>query len=53
MYDGLYYVRRYWQEVGVSGFYICKFQLERLADQEELVTASVHWRNQGGKALPQ
>jgi len=52
-YDGLYYVRRYWKEVGKSGYYTCKFQLERLQDQRSIATASVHWRNQSGKALPQ
>ena len=28
-YDGLYFVRRYWSEVGRSGFLIWRFRLER------------------------
>lgn len=33
-YDGLYEVKKYWSETGLSGFLVWKFALVRCADQE-------------------
>ncbi|KAG7571798.1 PUA-like superfamily [Arabidopsis suecica] len=36
VYDGLYLVEDYWQEVGSHGMYVFKFQLRRIPGQSEL-----------------
>jgi len=35
-YDGLYYVTKYWEETGRSGFKIWRFKLERISGQPPL-----------------
>ncbi|GGN53660.1 hypothetical protein GCM10011579_012070 [Streptomyces albiflavescens] len=37
-YDGLYRIARHWQEKGISGFQICRFELQRLADDRQELT---------------
>lgn len=36
MYDGLYYVDRFWQEMGKLGELVFKLQFKRMAGQNEL-----------------
>lgn len=33
IYDGLYMVREYWEELGSNGFRVYKFRLVRMDDQ--------------------
>ena len=40
IYDGLYLVRDYWQEIGSHGKRVYKFRLERIANQLE-----ISWKN--------
>ncbi|KAI4327184.1 hypothetical protein L6164_019676 [Bauhinia variegata] len=41
VYDGLYVVDRYWQEMGPHGKLVFKFQLHRIPDQPELAWKEV------------
>jgi len=47
-YDGLYVVSQYERIKGSSGFYVCRFHLNRLKGQKELSTKSIQ-RNQTSK----
>jgi len=38
--------------VGMSGYYIVRFELARLAGQEAVTSATVHFGNHGGQSLP-
>eukprot|EP00854_Cymbomonas_tetramitiformis_P003181 gene3181-4026_t len=42
VYDGLYMVDRYWDEVGTSGYRVCKFLFRRLSGQPRLTSSRVH-----------
>lgn len=42
-YDGLYKVVKYWAEIGLSGFTVYKFRLQRLDNQPPLTTTQVQF----------
>ncbi|MCO5601117.1 hypothetical protein L7F22_055236 [Adiantum nelumboides] len=42
-YDGLYKVKKYWAEKGLSGFTVFKFLLSRMEEQPVLTTDQVHF----------
>lgn len=42
-YDGLYKVKEFWAEKGISGFTVFKFRLHRVEGQSALTTDQVHF----------
>ncbi|KAK3247232.1 hypothetical protein CYMTET_43260, partial [Cymbomonas tetramitiformis] len=42
VYDGLYILDSYWDEVGTSGYQVCKFLFRRLPGQPRLTSSRVH-----------
>lgn len=49
-YDGLYKVKDFWAEKGISGFTVYKFRLKRVEAQPILTTNQVHFVS--GQAVP-